>query len=131
MKIFLATALIVGLALTGFCGTTDETSTVAQTQPEQLVTRTYKVTAESFWANLKHLAGTKAGEDNFQMLCRFFKKNGLEIKPPTSIFLNLGPFPNPNEGKNFLFVRATQTNQNKIERLVAAIQNNVQPSQVH
>jgi hypothetical protein len=131
MKTFLATALIVGLAWTGFCGATDETNNAAQTQQEQLLTRSYKFTAETFWNNLKHFSEAREGEDNLQTLCRFFEKNGVEIKSPANMFLDLGLFPKPDEGKNFLFVHTTQANQNKIEKLVLAIQNNVQPSEVH
>jgi hypothetical protein len=126
MKTFLATALIVGLAFTGFCGTTNETNNAAQTQPEQLFSRHYEITTETFVNNLKHLAGIKEGqssESDMQMLLRFFKQNGVEIKTPESIFLS--------EEKNKLFVRAIEVHQDKIERLVAAIQNDIQPSEVH
>lgn len=130
MKIFLTTVLVVGLAFIGFCGTANETNSAAQTKPEQLVSRHYTIDAEIFWDNLKHLAGVEEGEDNLQMLRRFFEKNGVEMKPPTVIFLDLGPFPKPLEGKNVLFTRATEANQNKMERIVTAIQNNVQPSEI-
>ena len=131
MKTFLGTALVVGLVFTGSCGTTNETNSAAQTQPEQLLTRHYIISAETFWDNLKHLAGVKEGEDNLQMLRRLFEKNGVEMKPPTVIFLDLGPFPKPLEGQNVLFARATEADQNKIGKLVLAVQNNVQPSEVH
>lgn len=131
MKIFFATALIVGLAFTGFSGTTNETNGAVQTQQEQLLTRHYNFTAETFWNNLKDLAGIKEGEDNLQRLRRFFGENGVEMRPPTVTFLDLGPFPKPLEGQNLLFVRATQADQNKIEKLLMAIQNNIQPSEVH
>lgn len=130
MKTLLAISLIVGFAFTGFCGTTNETNSVAQIQPEQLVSRHYTISAEIFWDNLKHLAGIKEDEDNLQMLRRFFEKNGVEMNPPTVIFLDLGPFPKPLEGKNVLFTRATEANQNKMERIVTAIQNNAQPSEI-
>jgi hypothetical protein len=54
MKTLLAIALIVGLAFGGFCGTTNETNSAAQTQPEQLFTRTYKIDNETFVKNLTH-----------------------------------------------------------------------------
>jgi hypothetical protein len=73
------------------------------------------------------LAGVKEGENNLQRLCRFFEKNGVEMKPPTVIFLDLGPFPKPLEGQNILFVRAIDVNQNKIERLLELIQNDTLP----
>jgi hypothetical protein len=91
-------------------------------QQVQLPARTYKITTE-FEGNLKRPAGTKEGESNQEMLLRFLKESHIEIKPPEAVFLN--------EEKNLLFVRATLANQDKIERVVAAIQNNVQPSQVH
>ena len=110
------------MAFTGFCGTTNETNGVSSAQTEKLATRTYKITTE-FEGNLKHLAGTKKGESNQEMLLRFFKESHIEIKPPEAVFLN--------EEKSLLFVRATLVNQDKIERLVMAIQNNVQPSKIH
>jgi hypothetical protein len=131
MKTFLTTAVIVGLALTGFYGTADETNSAVQTQQEQLLTRHYNFIAETFWNNLKDLAGIKEGEDNLQRLRRFLGEKGVEMKPPTVTFLDLGPFPKPLEGQNLLFVRATQADQNKIEKLVMAIQNNIQPPAVH
>jgi hypothetical protein len=122
VKTILATTLIFGLAFTGFSGTTNETN-ASQIQSEQLLSRHYKVTAETFWNNLKDLAGTKEGESDIQTLLRYFKQNGIEIKNPESIFWN--------EEINQLFVRATKVHQNKIKRLVEAIQNNVEPSEVH
>ena len=122
MKTHLAIALIIGLALTGFCGTTNETNSASQIQSEQLLSRHYKITAETFVSNLKNLAGTKEGKSDMQMLLRFFKQNGIEIKNPESIFWN--------EEINELFVRATEIRQHKIERLVMAVQNNVPPSEI-
>jgi hypothetical protein len=123
MKTFSAIVLIVGLAFAGFCGTTNETNNAAQTQPEQLFNRTYKVSVddEAFANNLKHLAGVKEGEDNLQMLLRFFKQNGVKIESLATFFwAHIGG----------LFVHTTLADQNKIEKLVLAIQNNVQPSAV-
>jgi hypothetical protein len=122
MKTLFAISLIVGMAFIGFCGTTNETNGASFAQTEKLSTRTYKITAE-FEGNLKHLAGAKKGESNQEMLLRFFKESHIEIKPPEAVFLN--------EEKSLLFVHATLANQDKIERVVMAIQNNVQPSQVH
>jgi hypothetical protein len=110
------------LAFAGFCGTTNETNNAAQTQPEKLFSRSYKITTETFVSNLKNLAGAKEGESDFQILLRFFKENDIEIRPPESIFLS--------EEKNRLFVRSTEAHQDKIERVVAAIINNVQPSEI-
>ena len=84
--------------------------------------RTYTIAAE-FEGNLKHLAGTKEGESNQEMLLRFFKESHIEIKPPEAVFLK--------EEKNLLFVHATSADQDKIERVVIAIQDNVQPSKIH
>jgi hypothetical protein len=122
MKTLFAIALIVGMAFTGFCGTTNETNGVSSAQTEKLAARTYKITTE-FEGNLKHLAGTKKGESNQEMLLRFCKQNGVEIKSPESVFLN--------EKNGMLFAKATKSHQHKIEQIVVAIQNNVQPSQVH
>jgi hypothetical protein len=122
MKTFFTTALIVGLPFAGFCGTTNETNSAAQTQPEQLFTRTYKIDNETFVKNLTHLAGFKEGESQYQMLLRFFKQNGVAIERPVSFFWshNLG-----------LYFHATQADLNKIEKLVMAVQNNVPPSEIH
>jgi hypothetical protein len=122
MKPFLATTLIVGLAFAGFCGTTNETNGAAQTQPEQLFTRTYKIDNETFVKNLTHLAGLKKGESKYQMLLRFFKQNGVTIERPAVFFW---------ADIAGLYFHATQTDLNKIEKLVVAVQNNVQPSEVH
>jgi hypothetical protein len=123
MKTLLAITLIVGLPFAGFCGTTNETNNASQTQSEQLLSRHYKITAETFVSNLKNLAGTKEGESNIQILLRFFKQNRIEIKNPESIFWN--------ERINQLFVRATEVHQHKIEQIVEAIQDNVPPSEIH
>jgi hypothetical protein len=133
MKKFRATALIVGLAFTGFCGTTNETNGVDQAQPEHLFTRTFKIQTNTFWDNLKHLSGAKEYKSDdemqlhFQMLRSFFEEHGVGMKPPTAMFLNHGHV----EGQNGLYVRATLADLNKIEYLVLAVQNNVQPSEVH
>jgi len=121
MKTFLTTAVIVGLALTGFYGTANETNSAVQ--PEQLFSRHYEITTETFVSNLKRLAGTKENESDLQMLLRFFKQNGIEIKNPEAVFWK--------EENNELFVRATEVHQDKIERLVVAIHDNVPPSKVH
>jgi hypothetical protein len=123
LKTLIITALIAGLVFTGFCGTISETNSSVQAQQELLFSRSYEITTETFVSSLKHLAGVKEGESNTQMLFRFFKENDVVLEPPESVFLN--------EEQNKLFVRSTETHQNKIERLVLAIQNNVQPSEVH
>jgi hypothetical protein len=123
-KIFAAIFLIIVLfiiALAFFRGCKKTNAT--QLQQEQLFSRHYKITAETFISNLKNLAGTKEGESNMQMLLRFFKQNGIEIKNPESIFWN--------EGINQLFVRATEVHQHKVEQIVMAIQDNVPPSEIH
>ena len=122
MKAFLSTVLIVGLAFTGGCGKNNKANSAVQNQQKPLFSRTYKITAE-FEDNLKRLAGTKKGESNQEMLVRFFKESHIEIKPPEAVFLI--------EDKNLLFVHATLANQNKIERVVVAIQNNIKPSKVY
>jgi hypothetical protein len=122
MKIFLAATLIVGLAFTGFCGTTNETNGAAQTQQEQLFTRAFKIDNETFGKNLTHLAGFKEGESQYQMLLRFFKQNDVTIERPTTLFWS---------HNNGLYFHATQTDLNKIEKLVMAIQNDVPPSEIH
>lgn len=119
MKALFAITLTVGLAFTGISGTTNGTDNVPQTQPESLVSRHYAIN-QTFWDNLKHLAGVKEGEDNLQMLIRYFKQNGIEIQNPEAMFFD----------RENLFVRATAANQNQIERLVVAIKNDVQPSKV-
>jgi hypothetical protein len=83
----------------------------------------YKVNVETFISNLKQLAGAKDGESNLAMLLRFFKQNGVEMKSTESVFLS--------EEKRMLFVKTTKSHQHKVERLVLAIQNNVQPSEIH
>ena len=93
-----------------------------QTQQEQLLTRRYKIDNETFVQNLKHLAGIKEGESNMQMLLRFFKQNGIEIERPATIFW---------DHVGGLFVRSTEANQNKIEKLVMTIQDNIASSKAH
>ena len=122
MKTFLTLALITGLAFTGGCEKNNKADAATQKQQAQLFSRTYKITVE-FGDNLKRLTATKEGESKQEMLVRFFKESHIEIKPPEAVFLI--------EDKNLLFVHATLANQNKIERVVVAIQNNVQPSKVH
>jgi hypothetical protein len=128
MKTLLAIALSVGLPFAGFCGTTNETNNAAQTQPEQLLTRTYvfahsyKIDKETFVKNLTHLAGFKDGESEYYMLLRFFRQNGVAMEEPTRCSWS------QNYG---LYFQATQTDLNKIEKLMLAIQNNAQPSEVH
>jgi hypothetical protein len=122
LRPFLITATIFGLVFAGVCGTTNEANRSVQTQPGKLFSRAYTITTETFASNLKKLAGAKAGESNSQRLLRFFKENDVEIKPPESIYLS--------EEKNKLFVRSTEVHQNQIERLVAAIQNDVPPAEV-
>ena len=47
------------------------------------------------------------------MVVRFFKQRHIEIKAPEAVFLN--------EERGMLFVRATQADQDKIEKLVGGI----------
>ncbi|HEY1716945.1 MAG TPA: hypothetical protein VGH42_01475 [Verrucomicrobiae bacterium] len=114
---------IIGLAFFRGCKKTNEAPNANQLQQEQLFSRSYTINPETFISNLKNLAGTEGSETDIQMLLRFFKQNGVEMKIGESIFLS--------EEKNKLFVRATEVHQNKIERVVEAIQNNIQPSQEH
>lgn len=114
MKTILTATLIFGFAITGFCGI-DETNSAAQTQQEQLLTCHYKFTAETFWNNLKDLAGTKEDEDNIQMLHRFFKQHGIELKNGESLLWE--------EKNNELIVQATKIHQDQIESVTLFILN--------
>ncbi len=121
MKTLLAIALFVVFAFTVVCGTTNDTNNPVQIQPEQLLSRHYKIVVETFFGNLKNLAGAKEGESDVQMLIRYFKQNGVDIKNPEVVFFD----------RENLFVRATAHHQDKIENIVVAIANNIQPSKAY
>jgi hypothetical protein len=108
MKTLLTFITAFGLAFTSFSGSTDQT-----TSPDLLLVRSYKVSANTFVAHLKHLLPPKGDESDADFLLRFFKQRHVEIKVPEAIFLN--------EKKDKLTVKATQANQDKIERLVVEI----------
>ena len=107
MKALFPLIIAVGLAFTSFGGSTDQT-----TSP-QLFSRVYHVSTNTFVPHLKHLLPPKAGETDTALVVRFFKQKHVEIKPPEAVFLN--------EEKGMLFVRATQTDQDEIEKLVEKI----------
>jgi hypothetical protein len=85
----------------------------SQTQSAPLITRTYQI--EAFMNNVKHLMPPKNGESDFQLLLRFFKQNEIEIKKPELVFMN--------HKQHELYVRATQTDQDKIGALIAKVQS--------
>ena len=107
MKALFTLIIGVGLAFTSFGGSTDQT-----TSP-QLLARTYKVSTDTFMAHLKHLLPSNAGETDTALLVRFFKQKGVEIKPPEAVFWN--------DKKGLVFVRATASDQSKVEKLVEKI----------
>jgi len=108
MKALFTLVIGFGLVCASFGGSTDQA-----TSPELLFSRTYKVSADTFVAHLKHLLPPKSGETDTELLVRFFKQKDVEVKPPESIFLN--------EQMGMLFARATKSDQDKIEKLVEKI----------
>ena len=95
------------MAFTSFGDPTNHAPAVA------LVVRSYKVKTDAFVAHLMHFLPPKAGETDTQLLIRFFKGQGVEIKPPESVYLVAQ--------KDLVIARATQSNQDKIEKLVEKI----------
>ncbi len=102
--------LIIGFVSVSvsLAGSTDQT-----TSPGLLLSRTYRVSADTFVAHLKHLLPPKPGETDTELLVRFFDLKHIEIKPPESVFLN--------EQMGMLFARATKSDQDKIEKLINKI----------
>jgi hypothetical protein len=107
MKTFFAFIIGFGLASTSFGDPTNQAPAVS------LVVRSYKVKTDAFVAHLMHFLPPKAGETDTQLLVRFLKQKGVDIKPPESVYLVAQ--------KDLVVTRATQSNQNKIEKLVEKI----------
>ena len=108
MKTLLTLIIGFGLALTSFGGSTNQT-----TSADLLLSRTYKVSVDTFMSHLKHLLPPGPGESDTELLIHFFKQKHIKIKPPKSVFLD--------EKLNLLFVHATQADQDKIEKFVEEI----------
>jgi hypothetical protein len=100
-----------------------KTPSAIRTQQEKLSEVVYKIDTKTFVNNLKLLAGAKDGESNMELLHRFFNQNDVEMKSPEGLFLD--------EKTRNLFINATKSHQNKAERIVMAIQSNVQPSKIY
>lgn len=112
VKKFIAFVVVLGTAYMSFA---DSTNVTAQSSTEHLLQRAYKIDAVKFVSNLKELESPKQTESDQDLLMRFLRGNGVKLEKPTSVFLI--------EEKDRLFVRATESNQNKIEVLVEKIIN--------
>ena len=100
------------MVLTSLGGPTNETTTASG---EPLLSRSYKISADTFVRNLKQLAPPKSGESNQDLLTRFFKDKHIEIQKPAAVFLD--------EKKDRLLVRMTKADQDKVELLIQMIVN--------
>jgi hypothetical protein len=113
MKKFIAFVFVLGIAFMSFA---DSTNVTAQSSAEHLISRYYKIDdAPSFFNNLKELESPKQAESNQDLVIRFFKDNNIKLEKPAAVFWN--------EGKNRLYVRVTESDQNKVEALVEKIIN--------
>jgi hypothetical protein len=121
--LLIVVVVLIGLVFFHGCKKTSETPSATQTQQEKLSEVIYKIDTETFVNNLKQLAGAKDGEPNMEMLHRFFNQNGVEMKSPEAFFLD--------EKSGNLFINATKSDQHEVERIVMAIQENVQPSKIY
>jgi hypothetical protein len=108
MKVLFVLVIGFGLVCVSFGGPADQT-----TSPELLLSRHFQVNADTFVAHLKHMLPPKSGETDTELLVRFFKQKHVEIKSPKSVFLN--------KERGEVFARATEADQNMIEKLIEKI----------
>src|SRR5258705_4257254 len=107
MKTLLTLVIGFALVLTSFGDPPKDTSSA-----ERLLTRVYKINANTFVRGLKQLAPPKTGEANQDLLLRFLKENHVEIQ---KAYLD--------EQNDRLAVRTTQVDLDKIDALVQKIMN--------
>lgn len=108
MKALFTFIIGFGLVLMSLGGSTNETASAGQ-----LITRTYKVSTETFVSHLKHLAPARPAESNQELLLRFFKQEHIVMQQPATVLLD--------EKKGKLLVRTTQSDQDKIAVLIQKI----------
>jgi hypothetical protein len=78
--------------------------------------RTYSITPDTFFANLKHQIVPKDGESDIKLLRRYFQEHHIDLDiPKASVFVN--------EKMERLFVSVTPDDQDKVEKLVVQIVN--------
>ena len=85
--------------------------------PAPLISRRFKIDLAKLVINLSHSQSASGTESTQNVLLRFFKQNGVDMSPPSSVFVN--------ETEETLWVRSSETNVNRIEQML--IQLNINP----
>ena len=109
----LITSDLTGQITDGLTNQITNGSTNQTKSTDSLEMRTYKVSAGTFVAHLKHLLPPRVDESNTELLIRFFKQRHIEIKPPKRIYLD--------EKKNLLFALAPKEDQDMIKHAITEI----------
>jgi type II secretory pathway component HofQ len=118
MKTAVVAAVVV--ILTATTGTVAIKAFKNNQASSKLEQRTFKV-GRSFAVNLRNATHAFASASTTQTAGNYFNSKGLNFPPPKSIFFD--------DKLGLLFVKATPTDLNAVERLV--VQLNFEPPQVH
>ncbi|MGH7953776.1 MAG: tetratricopeptide repeat protein [Limisphaerales bacterium] len=112
MKTLFTIIISLGLVSVGMSDTTNAPAGSSQSQSAGLVQKEYD--AGIFVDKLKTKLTPQAGESDYSLVLRYLKQNGVEVQKPEAIFLN--------ERKHQLYVRASKSEQEKIEALIVKLQ---------
>ena len=113
------TTIVVGAVI--LLAATTSTILIRAVKSPKLETRTFKVDARLFMANMRNVEKSSANASAANIVAEYFAAKGLDLRPPRSIFFN--------EANGLLFVRATSSDLKAIEKMV--LQLNYTPSQIY
>jgi hypothetical protein len=76
-----------GLALASVAGEASRTNAPVSVAP-QLEIRFFKMDTNVFYANLRKSQASVTNETNWELLREFFKRQGVDLYPPSAFWLN-------------------------------------------
>jgi tetratricopeptide (TPR) repeat protein len=112
MKTLFTIIMSLGLVSVGICDTTNQPVDSSQSSLAGLAIRTYDIGL--FVSSLKIQMPPEAGESDYSLVLRFLKQNKIKIQKPGVVFLN--------DKQHQLYVRASKSDQDKIEALIVKLQ---------
>jgi hypothetical protein len=76
-----------GLAVASVAGEASPTNAAASVPP-QLEVRFFTMDTNVFYANLRRFQTPVTNETNWELLRKFFKRQGVDLYPPSALWLN-------------------------------------------
>jgi type II secretory pathway component HofQ len=90
--------------------------------PLQLARRIFKIAPDAFFISVKHRIAPKHGENDEQILVRFFKEQRIDLESHKAVVVL-------DEKRGMLIIRAPAEDLDRVEALIAKIEGEIKEHQ--